>query len=82
MFAGSPFEPLREASLPNPQKLDRDGLVAFFASMGWIGDLADEYRLPLLNNVRSLLSAKEYRRLWETHLYWTRLSEDRHDSGS
>jgi len=74
-FAHSPFEPLQEARLPNPQTLDRNGLVAFFASMGWIADLPDVDRLPLLDEVRSLLAAAEYRRPWETDVYWTRLSD-------
>ena len=43
------------------------------ASMGWIADLLDVDRLPLLDDVRSLLAAAEYRRLWETHVHWTRL---------
>ena len=72
-FAESPFEEPQEARLPNPQTLDRDGLVAFFASMGWIADFPDVDRLPLLDAVRSLLTAAEYRRPWETHLYWMRL---------
>jgi SAM-dependent methyltransferase len=72
--AASPFEELQETRLPNPQTLDRDGLVAFFASMGWIADLPDAERLPLLDEVRSLLAAGRYRRLWETHVYWTRLT--------
>jgi hypothetical protein len=72
-FAGSPFGPLREAKLANPQTLDREGLVAFFASMGWLGDLPDDERLPLLDELRSLLPAAEYRRLWETHVHWTSL---------
>lgn len=72
--AESPFEELQETRLPNPQTLDRDGLVAFFASMGWIAELPDVDRLPLLDKVRSLLAAGEYRRLWETHVYWTRLA--------
>lgn len=72
-LADAPFEPLREARLRNPQTLDREGLVAFFASMGWLADLPDAERLPLLDEVRSLLTAGEYRRLWETHVYWTRL---------
>jgi hypothetical protein len=72
-FGESPFEDLQEAHLPNAQTLDRDGLVAFFASMGWIGDLPDTERLPLLDEVRSLLDADEYRRPWETRVYWTRL---------
>jgi SAM-dependent methyltransferase len=73
-FADSPFEELQEARLPNPQTVDRDGLVAFFASMGWIADLPDAERLPLLDDVRSQLDAPEYRRSWETRLYWTRLA--------
>jgi SAM-dependent methyltransferase len=72
-IADSPFEPLQEARLPNPQTLDRDGLVAFFASMGWLAELPDAERLPLLETVRSLLDAPEYRRSWETHVHWTRL---------
>jgi SAM-dependent methyltransferase len=69
-LAGSQFAPLREKRLPNPQTLDRDGLVAFFASMGWLADLPDAERLPLLDEVRSLLPAAEYRRTWETHVHW------------
>jgi SAM-dependent methyltransferase len=73
-FAGSPFEELQEARLPNSQTLDRHGMVAFLASMGWIADLPDADRLPLLDTIRALLDADEYRRPWETHVYWTRLS--------
>ena len=71
-FSGSPFGDFHEARLPNPQTLDREELVAFLASMGWVGDLSDSERLPLLDRVRSLLPAPEYRRLWETRVYWTR----------
>jgi SAM-dependent methyltransferase len=73
-FAESPFEPLREVRLPNPQTIDREGVVAFFASMGWIADFPDADRLPLLDEVRSLLTAAEYRRPWETDVHWTRLA--------
>jgi SAM-dependent methyltransferase len=73
-FAGSPFEELQEARLPNPQTLDRDAMVAFLASMGWIADLPDVERLPLLDTIRALLDSDEYRRPWETHVYWTRLT--------
>jgi SAM-dependent methyltransferase len=73
-FATAPFEELQEARLPNPQTVDRDGLVAFLASMGWIADLPDADRLPLLDEVRSLLAVGEYRRMWATHLHWTRLA--------
>jgi SAM-dependent methyltransferase len=73
-FEQSAFEELREARLPNPQTVDPAGLVAFFASMGWIDGLPDEDRLPLLEQVRSLLTAAEYRLPWETHVHWTRLA--------
>jgi SAM-dependent methyltransferase len=69
----SAFEPLQSGRLPNPQRLDRDGMVAFFASMGWLADLPDAERLPLLDEVRSRLTGDEYRRPWETYVYWTRL---------
>jgi SAM-dependent methyltransferase len=75
-FAQSPFEELQETWLPNPQTLDRDGLVAFLASMGWIADLPDADRLPLLERIRSFLGADEYRRPWKTHVCWTRLRRD------
>jgi SAM-dependent methyltransferase len=58
----------------NPQALDREGLVAFYASMGWLADLPDADRLPLLDKVRSRLSATEYRRNWETHAHWAHLN--------
>jgi SAM-dependent methyltransferase len=73
-LARAGFGPVQEARVPHLQVLDRDGLVAYFASMGWIADLPDADRLPLLDEVRSLLIAHEYRRLWQTHLLWTRLS--------
>jgi len=72
--AESPFEPFTATVLPNPQTLDPDGLVAFYASMGWLADLPDEERLPLLKEIRSRLTAPEYQRLWESHVHWTGLS--------
>jgi hypothetical protein len=74
-FAQSVFEELQKARLPNPQTADPEGLVAFFASMGWIAVLGDEDRLPLLRDVGSLLTSTEYVVPWETHVYWTRLAE-------
>jgi hypothetical protein len=73
-FAQCAFEELREARLPNAQIVDPAGLVAFFASMGWIDGLPDEDRLPLLEQIRSLLNAVAYRVPWETHVHWTRLA--------
>lgn len=72
VLADCSFEPLQEAQVPNPQEIDRDGLVAFFASMGWIADLPDDERLPLLDEVRALLDDVTYRRSWETHVHWTK----------
>lgn len=71
-FTDSPFDEFQEARVPNPQKTDREGLMAFFESMGWVGHLPESERLPLLARVRSLLDAPEYHRSWETHVYWTR----------
>ena len=71
------FEPLRAEQLPNPQALSRDDLVAYYASMGWLAELPDEVRLPLIDAVRELLTALEYRRPWETHVHWTRLAAGR-----
>jgi SAM-dependent methyltransferase len=73
-FQALAFEPLRGERVSNPQTLDREGLVAFYASMGWLAELPDEDRLALLDDVRLLLHAEEYRRQWETHVHWTRLT--------
>jgi len=72
-FSQSAFEPLRESQFANPQHVDRDGLVAFFGSMGWIGSLEEEL-LTLLDEVRSRLTANEYRLPFETHVHWTQLA--------
>ena len=73
-FEDAPFDDFQEARFANPQTIDRDGLVAFFESMGWVGHLPDFERLALLERVRSLLDDTEYRRSWETHVHWTRLA--------
>ena len=75
-LAGLPFEPVREARAANPQALDRDGLVAYYASMGWLADLPDPERLPLLARARELLTAERYERSWETHVHCTRRRDD------
>jgi SAM-dependent methyltransferase len=69
----NPFTQFDSAVVPNPQTLDREGLVAFYATMGWIADLPDGERRALLDDVRSVLPAGKYRRLWETHVHWARL---------
>jgi SAM-dependent methyltransferase len=74
-LANSAFEPAREVRFPNTQVIDRDGLVAFFGSMGWIGALPDDDRSQLLNQLRSLLTASEYRMPFETYVYCTQLAQ-------
>jgi SAM-dependent methyltransferase len=74
-FAGSAFGEMHERRIANPQRLDRDGLVAFLASMGWIADLPEAERQSLLDEARSLLDAAEYQRVWETHVHWGRVPD-------
>ncbi len=72
-FARSTFDEIHTAQLPNPQTLDAAGLVAFFGSMGWVANLADEDRLPLLADIRRQLVATRYVLPWETRVHWARL---------
>lgn len=67
------FDEVHEAHLPNPQIVDREGLVAFFGSMGWIARLPGEHRLSLLHDVKAQLVATEYMLPWETRVHWTQL---------
>jgi SAM-dependent methyltransferase len=73
LFERSAFGTLAGARIPNPQIADKEALVAFFGSMGWVAELPDESRIPLLGEVESLLSAPEYTLPWETRVYWARL---------
>jgi ubiquinone/menaquinone biosynthesis C-methylase UbiE len=73
-FAVSPFEELREARFDNPQVVDREGMVAYLASMSWIAVLPDDERTALLDQVRGLLDAETYTRFWRTEVNWTRLA--------
>jgi SAM-dependent methyltransferase len=68
--AASLFETFQATAFANPQTLDREGLVAFYSTMGWLADLADEERLPMLNGVRARLDGDTYQRAWETHAHW------------
>jgi SAM-dependent methyltransferase len=71
--AASPFEAFRATTIPNPQTLDRDGLVAFYATMGWLADLPAPEQSPLLADVRARLDGESYSREWETHVHWAHL---------
>lgn len=73
-FAKRAFDQIREARLANPQTVDPQGLVAFFGSMGWIANLPDEERQPLVDAMRSHLTAAAYVLPWQTRVHWTRLS--------
>ena len=73
-FTERTFDQIREARLANPQTVDRHGLVAFFGSMGWVATLSDEKRKPLVDAMRSHLTADEYVLPWQTRVEWTRLS--------
>jgi SAM-dependent methyltransferase len=66
----APFAPFEHARFTHRQVLDPDSLVAFYASMGWLADLPDDERLPLLAAVRERLTASEYARAWTTEVYW------------
>nr|WP_281276157.1 class I SAM-dependent methyltransferase [Flexivirga caeni] len=73
-FARATFSPIRTAQLPNPQSLDREGLAAFFGSMGWIANLPEMERDRLLAAIRSKLAFDHYLLPWQTRLQWTRLA--------
>lgn len=73
-FAKRTFDQIREARLANPQTVDAEGLVAYFGSMGWVANLPDGERQPLVDAMRSRLSAAEYVLPWQTRVQWTRLS--------
>jgi SAM-dependent methyltransferase len=67
-----PFGPLIKVQIEHVQTLDRDGLVSYYASMGWLADLADGERLPLLDAARELLLEAAYRRVWIAQVHWAR----------
>jgi ubiquinone/menaquinone biosynthesis C-methylase UbiE len=73
-FASSSFEELSQAQFDHRQVVDREQLLAYFASMSWIAVLPDEERRGLLNEVRGLLDADAYTRFWRAYIYWTRLA--------
>lgn len=68
-FTGSPFGPFEEAEFENPQLVDRDALLAFFSSMGWLSERAD--RPAILAELDALLRQPAYRRVWRTRAHVT-----------
>lgn len=67
-----PFEELREASFPNPFRVDREGLLAHVASWSMVAALPDEERAALVEDLRALAPEGEYVLRLRTDLYWTR----------
>lgn len=67
-FAERTFNQIREARLANPQTVDPQGLVSFFGFMGWVADLPDEERQPLIDTMRSHLTAAKYVLPWQTRV--------------
>ena len=66
-----PFEELRQASFPNPFRVDHEGLIAHVASWSMVAALPDEAREPLLENLRALVPPGDYLKPLRTDLYWT-----------
>lgn len=69
-----PFEELRQASFPNPFRIDREGLLAHVSSWSIVAALPDEERASLVADLRALVPPGEYAVPLRTDLYWTRLS--------
>lgn len=59
------------AEFANPQELDRDALLAFFSSMGWLSERTD--RAAILMQLDALLTQPSDRRLWRTRAHATRV---------
>ena len=70
-----PFEPLTEASYPNPVELDRDDILAQAASWSMIAALPERDRTRLLARLAELLPDQPYRHPLRTELYWTTLGQ-------
>jgi SAM-dependent methyltransferase len=68
------FEPLTEASYPNPVELDRDGVLAQAASWSMIAALPEPDRMRLLTELAEIVPDEHYRHPLRTELYWTRLN--------
>jgi SAM-dependent methyltransferase len=73
-LAGSPFEDLRSAVVPNGGEIERAELLARIASWSRVATLLDGEREAFLAEVAGHLTEPSYRATLETHLYWTRLA--------
>jgi len=73
-FSASSFEPLRHAHFEHVQRVSRDGVLAYFASISPIASLPDEEQRERLERVSAQLDRDTYERHWGTDVYWTRLA--------
>jgi hypothetical protein len=64
---------LRQVQFDHTQIVDREQLLAYFASMSWIAVLPKDERTTLLEDVGGVLEADTYTRFWRVDLYWTTL---------
>ena len=69
-----PFEPFAESSFPNPVELDRDGILAQFASYSAVAALPDPDRARLLAELAEIVPEGRYRHPLRTELYLARLA--------
>jgi SAM-dependent methyltransferase len=73
-FDDSPFAPLQEAQFEHVQHIDREGVLAYFASISPIASLPDEERRERLEEVAAQLDRDTYERRWRIDVHWTRLA--------
>jgi len=73
-FLSSPFEPLQEAHFEQVQKIDREGVLAYFASVSPIASLPDAERRTRLEHIAEQLDRDSYERRWRIEMHWTRLT--------
>ncbi len=71
------FAPVRRAEIPFEDALDRDGMLAWFASFSVIGALPEDERAAMLGRVAEILDRNgagegPFRRRWHADLWLTR----------
>ena len=59
-FAGAPFGPLEERSLPHVFETDREGVAAYYVSISSLAQLAREEREDLRRELLAMLSDARY----------------------
>lgn len=70
------FGPVNELSLRMPASLDRDGLLAYMASISWVATMPEERRSELLGAIEALLDEHDVQRSefeLEHRVWWASL---------